>query len=121
MSNVVLKAVCTFAALFGAISLLLLWYPIYLGYYSGLHPFVAAVKLGAGVVRAVCLISCMWAAWRSPHLAVWFAWIALVAFAVAGYAGSGGNLLPVYYVTLGAHAILLVIVRALVSTPAPAG
>ena len=83
------------------------------------------VKLGAGVVRAACLISCMWAAWQRPHFAVWFAWTAFVAFAVAGYAGSGGNLLPAYYVTLGAHAAFLAIVRALVSkgggSSAPAG
>lgn len=75
---------------------------------------MAVVKIGGVVFRAACLIAGAWAAWRRPSLAVWFAWGALVTFAVAGYAGSGGNLAPVYYEALAGHAVFLAIVRALV-------
>ena len=116
---------CSLAALFGVISLIVLWYAVGESVFSGFQPTIAAVKLGCAILRAVCLVLCVWAAWRKPHFAVWLAWVSFVSFAVGGYVGSGGNLVSAYYATLAGYAVFLTVVRALVSNdggpPAAAG
>jgi hypothetical protein len=122
MASLALKIICSVAALFGAFSLVFLWFVVEQGVYSEYGASVAAVKIGGVILRSVCLILCAWAAWRRPQFVAWLAWGALISFVIGGYVGSSGHLLPIYYVVVAIHVAFVIVARALVNRmPLPIG
>ena len=99
--------------------LVFLPYAINQGVYSGLSsPFVAA-EMCATILRALCFILCMWAAWRNPRAAVWFAWGAFAMFAIGASLGKVGHLQSMFYVVLSGHGVFVAIVRYLAVNSRP--
>ena len=119
MPNRTLKMVCSLAAIFGVSMLVFLPYAINEGFYSGLQPPLAAAEIGATILRAGCFILCMWAAWRNPPAALWFAWGAFATFAIGASLGRVGHLQSMFYIVLAGHGAFVAVVRYLTPNGRP--